>query len=72
MLILKKDDDMTDKILKELPEILVEYKCDIRKASRDDTNKQVMTESKIEVIDFDKNSQCVFKGKRLGCCSKVK
>ena len=23
---------MTDKILKELPEILVEYKCDIRKA----------------------------------------
>ena len=45
---------MTDKILKELPEILVEYKCDIRKASRDDTNKQVMTESKIEVIDFDK------------------
>lgn len=61
---------MTDKILKELPEILVEYKCDIRKASRDDTNKQVMTESKIEVIDFDKIPNVYSRGRGWGAVPK--
>jgi hypothetical protein len=45
---------MTREIINELPEILKMHCCGLSKASLDSTNRIAMTESKLEVINFDK------------------
>ena len=45
---------MTKDVIEQLPEQLKKYLCPIKKASKDTTNKIPMSESTLEVVDFDK------------------
>lgn len=53
---------MTDKVIKELPDIFIDNICTMKKASTDSTNKETMTESLIKVINFDKIPNIYAKG----------
>lgn len=54
---------MTDKVIKELPDIFIDNICTMKKASTDSTNKETMTESLIKVINFDKIPNIYAKGR---------
>ena len=54
---------MTDKMIKELPDIFIDNICTMKKASTDSTNKETMTESLIKVINFDKIPNIYAKGR---------
>ena len=45
---------MKDEVLAELPDILKEHTCTMKKASKDSAKSENMTECMIKVIDFDK------------------
>lgn len=45
---------MKDEVLAELPDILKEHTCTMKKASTDSAKNENMTECMIKVIDFDK------------------
>lgn len=45
---------MTKEVIEKLPEQLKVHICSMKKASKDTTNKTPMSESTLEVVDFDK------------------
>lgn len=48
---------MTEDIISKLPLVLQEHICSLKKTSKDQSNHEYMTESKVTVIDFDKLSK---------------
>lgn len=54
---------MTEKVINELPDILKNHICTIKKASLDDSNKISMCDSQLKVINFDKIPNEYAKGK---------
>lgn len=54
---------MTNDILKHMPDVFADLCCSLKRTSKDDTNGQYMTESKLQVINFDRVPKIYAKGK---------
>lgn len=54
---------MTEESLKYVPDVFSNLNCTLMRTSKDDTNDQYMTESKLKVINFDRVPKLYAKGK---------
>lgn len=54
---------MTEEVINNLPEVLKEHICTLKKTSVDNANKTPMCESRIKVVNFDKIPKEYSKGK---------
>lgn len=61
---------MQENVIQNLPEILKKHICTLKKASRDMSNEEPMSESKIKVINFDKIPKEYAREKGLSCIPK--